>query len=90
MEKSTGIPEFLAGTLSLIFFFWLFLPVAYIQQSVNVMVGGNTTPENAPLLLMGALGVLIFGIYGVFGVYFFTRCAEKLYYRFKQRTETKG
>ena len=84
MNKDTGIPEFLAGVLSLIFFFWLFPTVVEAQRFVYYTYGSNTTIENVPLILMGAYGVLIFGIYAVLGVYFFARCSEKLYYRFKR------
>jgi H+/Cl- antiporter ClcA len=83
MNKKTGIPEFLAGVLSLIFFFWLFPTLVDIHQSVYMIVDSSKI-ENIPLIMMAAFGVLIFGIYGVLGVYFFTRCMEILYYRFKK------
>lgn len=83
MNKETGIPEFLAGVLSLVFFFWLFPTVSSIQSFIYTTIDSSKI-ENVSIIMMGAYGVLIFGIYGVLGVYFFTRCAEKLYYRFKK------
>ena len=78
MSNSTGIPEFLAGVLSLIFFFWMFPIAISINNTVvyHVMIYGDTI-ETAPLSVSAALTVLIFGLYGVLGVYFFTSSMEK-------------
>ena len=90
MLRDTGIPEFLAGMLALIFFFWMF-PVAVSINNfvVSYVMESGSTIENAPLSITAALAVLIFGLYGVLGVYFFTSSAEKVITWIISRREEK-
>lgn len=93
MSSETGIPEFLAGTISSIVVGWLLIPVVSIQtfvlsegyrSTVNV-----SSTEYASLTISSASATLTILAFTVISVYFYSVVAEKLYYWWKARRGNK-
>ena len=78
MNIRIAYPELIAGILSSICFFWLFPEVTSLHKIVCTMYP-LIDIQNAPLILSAAMGVLIIGLYGIFGIYCILKVTEKLF-----------
>ena len=78
MNIRIAYPELIAGIISSIFFFWLYPEVTSIHRIVCTMYP-LIDIQNAPLILSAAMGMLIVGLYGIFGIYCILKVTEKLF-----------